>query len=239
MKAKLKAAGFSKAHAQLIGIAVVAFVVLVVAKTGVDIKGMFAKADSEKPKVTFESARAEVLADAGATPQVEIDNETIRQLAMLDLSETGEVLGANSDYPNAEEIFTPEVMNKVQIKNSGLSGQEAVQKYAEQVLYVESTVDVLTMLSNMNSDDKTIVAKSQESAKSIIATLAMVPVPKGLEDYHRYKMMYYTTLINIGDVWIGKLPESDLGDQSKILFSLTEKIESIKSSMFEKYKIVL
>ncbi len=240
MKAKLQSMGFSLAHAQLIGVAVVIFAILVVTQTGVSIKGMFASADSEKPMLTYESVRAEVLAkNSGSSSQGEVDAENARQLAMLDLSDDGEVLGVNSDFPSADQIFTPDVMSKIQIKHSALTGNEAIQKYADQVLYIESNTDVLALLSNMNSEDHGVIEKSQASTKEMIGALAQVPVPTGLEDFHRYKMMYYTTLRNIGDIWLGKLAETELQTQSTILFSLTEKIESIKATVQKNNSISL
>ncbi len=232
--------GFTLAHAQLIAIAVVVFVILVATQSSLDIKAMFAGASTPEKMLTYESVRTEVLAENGSdSNQDEMNAENARQLAMLNLSDNGEVLGVNSDFPSAEELFSPEMMDKIAIKHSSLNGDAAIKKYADQILYVESAVDVLALLTNMNNEDHSAVEQSQNSAKSMIASMAAVPVPSGLEDYHRYKMMYYTTLINIGDIWLGKRDQSELQDQSKILFSLTEKIESIKASVLTKSSISL
>src|SRR5262245_37453291 len=127
MQTKLQSMGFTLKHAQLIGIAVVVFAVLIFTQTGLSLKGMFASADSDKPKLTYEQVRSQVLAENGNSSSLnEMNADNARQLAMLDLSDDGEVLGANSDYPSAEEIFTPEVMNEVTIKQSGTSGPVAV-----------------------------------------------------------------------------------------------------------------
>ena len=151
------------------------------------------------------------------------------------------MLGAISglgETPDADSLFTPDILNQIPVTTT-TSSTEDLNTYASRILFIESSYDVLTLLANMNSTDKSSIASAREQATNIVASMRQVPVPETLVTYHRYKMMYYSALINMGDIWLGDRPETDLQSQSTMLFSMMAKIESIKSSISKQYGIAL
>lgn len=243
MKTKLQSMGFTKGHAQLIGIAVVIFAVLVYSQSNISLHAMFSKADNNQDVITYEKAKAEVLAKNGATDSTEYDQHVEDQFAMLTLKdENGQVLGdavGLTDIPSSEELFTPETLAQITVKTTVQTDKKAIEVYAGQVVYVESRYDVISLLSQINSDDKATVALAKEQAATIVRALNLITVPQPLVEYHRYKLMYYTSLINIGEIWLGERDANQLQVQTKILMSVMNKLESMKSQITQKYSVEL
>lgn len=67
--------------------------------------------------------------------------------------------------------------------------------------------------------------------------MSQIPVPTELAEYHRYTILYYQTLAAIDNTFVNQ--EGDLASYTKTLFSLTNKIESIKGWVNKTYNVAL
>lgn len=245
MTTKLKSLGFTSGHAHLLLVAVAIFGVLMVTKSDINFHALFANADDEVTMLTYEDARAEVIAarggEMGSNPEAEAEAE--RQLALLDRSlDSGQVLGeavGMDNIPAADSIFSKDALNKIPVKTIYNPLPEDPQQYANKISYIESSNDVLGLLANINSTDPSVIQKAQDQATRIVQMMGSIYVPQDLVEYHRYKTMYYTSLINMADIWMKKRPETDLQVQSTLLFSVMGKVETLKSELQSKYQIQL
>jgi hypothetical protein len=243
MTTKLKSLGFTSGHAHLLLVAVAIFGVLMFAQSDLNIRTLFANADDEVEMLTYEDARAEVAAEYGGVSSTDADAEAEKQLALLDRSlDNGQVLGeavGMENIPSADAIFSQDSLSKIPVKIIYNALPEDSQRYADKLSYIESSNDVVTLLANINSGDPAMIQKSQDQATRIVQMMGAVAVPQGLVEYHRYKTIYYTSLINMADIWMHKRPETDLQTQSTLLFSVMGKVENLKSELESKYQIKL
>jgi hypothetical protein len=244
MTTKLKSLGFTSGHAHLLIVAVAIFGVLMVAQSDISLGTLFANADDEVKMISYDEARAEAIAErGGVATDPGADAEAEKQLALLDRSlENGQVLGEAvgiGDIPSADTIFSQDALSKIPVKTIYNVLPDDPQRYAERLTYIESSNDVVTLLANINSGDQAVIQKSQDQATRIVQMMSAIYVPKDFVEYHRYKTMYYTSLINMADIWMKKRPETDLQTQSTLLFSVMGKVETLKAELESKYQIKL
>ncbi len=240
MKSKLQSWGFSLGHAQLIGVAVVVFAILVFSQTNIHVKALFTKADDTK-MLTYDEVRQQTLADSGSSDSSEYDQYTDNQFAMLNLKdEQGKVLGEEvglNDIPEGSQVFTPEILSQIILKTTPNTDARTISTYVNQVSAVELNSDVIRLLADINSDDPQTVSTAKSQAIKIVQALGTVTVPEPFVEYHRYKMMYYTILTNIADVWLGKQPQTDLQSQTKAMMSVMNKLDQLKEDLNKKYSL--
>lgn len=244
MTTKLKSLGFTSGHAHLLLVAVAIFGVLFFAKSNLSLRALFVKADDKVEMLTYEDARAQVIAarggEVGENPEAEAEAE--RQIALLDRSlDNGQVLGeaVGLEVPVADQIFSQDALNKIPVKVITNSLPDDAERYSNRIAYIETSNDVLSLLANINSEDSTTIKKSQIQATRIVQMLGSIYVPQDFVEYHRYKIMYYTSLINIADIWMKNRPETDLKIQSELMFSVMNRIESLKKNLQDQYHITL
>ncbi|MDQ3018469.1 MAG: hypothetical protein M3Q64_01205 [bacterium] len=242
MKTKLQSMGFSIAHAQLIGIAVVVFAVLVFTQTGISIKGMFAKAEIQPVVITYEQARTEVLNEQSVSSNNVSEDLNQRQLALLNRTdENGQVLGSAigiGDIPTADQIFSREQLDLIVI-NTVATNPKNILKYSEQIMAIESENNALALLGNLNSSDPVALSEASKQATVLVSNFKSLSVPSELADYHRYKMIYYQSLARIAQAFEKNELNDDFANTSKILFSIMDKIEQTKRLVSEKYQVAL
>lgn len=242
MKTKLQSLGFTACHVHLLLVAFALFSVLMVAKSDISIKALFVKADDNVEMLTYEGVRDEILAQRGeVAPQTDAEAEA--QFALLDRSlDNGQVLGESiglDKIPGADEIFSTENLNQIPVNSISTNSASDFKIYSDQILYIESSNDVITLLANINSGDQAVIKQAQDQATKIIQMMALISVPEQFVEYHRYKTLYYTSLTNLADIWMNNKPESDLQTQSTMLFSVMTKVESLKTELQNKYQIQL
>ncbi len=242
MKEKLKELGFTSGHAHLLIVAVALFAVLIFAQSDLSLRALFANADDEVVMLTYDDVHSKVSADYGEV-SAKADLQAEKQLALLDRSlDSGQVLGESvglDNIPIADAIFAPDNLAKIAVNSFGNATQEDIQAYADKISYIESSNDVLALLANINSSDPSVIQQAQDQAVRIIQMMGMISVPEQFVEYHRYKTIYYTSLTNMADIWMKKRPESDLQIQSSLLFSVMNKVETLKSQLESKYQIKL
>lgn len=170
-----------------------------------------------------------------------IGEEGKEQLALLDPSSGGQVLGADTNtenlFPKAETLFSKEVLEQIKINSTSESGRSSIQKYADEVLSVESKFGSLNILSDLNSSDPEVLKNVNERAKVMVGNLVKIPVPLELSEVHRLRMIYYVTLGNIAINLAGEKAEADADSSVTLIFSLIERIENLKAKILQQYQI--
>ncbi|MDE2311538.1 MAG: hypothetical protein KGJ93_00405 [Patescibacteria group bacterium] len=196
------------------------------------------------PVLTYEQARAEVAADQNSNQAQSPGNskQTAEDLATLDPnSYGGSVLGTSTDaemFPPADQMLTPAMLDQIKINTIDATGSTTISQYSRDLTYVESQSNTLGLVADLNSGDAATLKKVEDNAKNVVANLAKIPVPKELAEYHKIKMMYFTTL--------GFMARGFAGDQSvgmdnlsTIMFSLSEKLDQTESDIYNKYGVQL
>jgi hypothetical protein len=202
---------------------------------------LFSKADNRS--VTYEDVRASIEQAGVSSGDPRIDD--IRaQLALIDPTLNEEkVLGAVSDqilnYPKAEEIFPQSLLETIAIHKIDANDKASLELYATKILFTESNVDALAIYGGLNSTDPTALADATQQATQMVTELSSIEVPKPLWEYHRLKMMYYKTLANFGDIFSGITAEAEVENQGPILFSLTDRLERIRTEIANTYGVNL
>lgn len=241
MKTKLQSLGFNASHAYLLTVAVALFVALTFVQSDLNLRTLFANADSETEMLTYESVRDELVADQSPIVSDEVAMaEAEKQLALLDRSlENGQVLGESiglGAVPQADQIFSREQLDSIVVTTEKTNPQ-SIQRYAERVLRVESENNALEVMANLNSSDSVLLTNTKQQITVIIQDLKGLAVPEELADYHRYKMIYYQTLASMADSFASNNLNTDFQNTSKILFSIMEKIEQTKNVIQTQYSI--
>ena len=241
MTTKLKSLGFTSGHAHLLIVAVALFSVLMVAKSDLSVKALFANADDEVEMLTYEDVRSEVVAEYGGVSS-EADAEAEKQLALLDRSlDNGQVLGdmvGIGTIPNIDKIFARDQLDMIPVTTIATT-QQSVQIYSERVIGVEAEHGAVALMANLNSSDQAVLTQTKDQVVVVISNLKGLSVPAELADFHRYKMIYYQTLASMADAFANNTLDANFQNTSKILFSVMEKIESTKTEMQTKYQVSL
>ena len=201
-----------------------------------------AQSSSAGQVLTYEQAKAEVLAQMGPAPTTD-GSVTDQQLALVDpVNHGGEVAGtstAEQVFPSADQMVTPEMLDQIKIKTTDVSNADTIKTYSDRVAFVEAQYNALGILSDLNNQDSTTLKNVDITTKAIVSNLAQIPVPKELVTYHKIKMMYYTTLGYMAQAFSGENKNIDLERLSSILFSLTEKLDSIQGEIMTNYNVQL
>lgn len=242
MKTKLQSLGFTSGHMHLLLVAVAVFAILMVVKSDVNLKTMFANADDEQVMLTYDDVQNQTAAEFGPVADTELTSEEEEQYALLDRSlETGEVLGDATGIgtvPDAEQIFSRSQLDLINVNTQNTTA-ESIKKYSESLLSVESQNESVTLMANLNSSDSATLNKTKDQAYYVIQNLSALTVPSELADYHRYKMIYYQTLASMADSFAQNNLNTNFENTSKIFFSVTNKIEQTKAWVQDKYNVAL
>ncbi|GEM_PF-3385237 len=230
-------------HLALVAFCAAALIALATMKNGFSIPEVFSTSvQVQAPvKITYEDMRHQVLAERGSVDTI-IQQKNQNQIALLDPTfGQARVLGAQTDqspFPHAESIFTPELLSKITIKHSADTSPEAVESYVQQLLLAETNLHSLDIIASINSSDPKSQTFAQSQAKLLVAAFAQIPVPAGLEEYHRLKMVYYTIAAHLGDA-LGTGKGEQVEGNSMLFFSLTDRIERLRQEASVRYHVEL
>jgi hypothetical protein len=205
---------------------------------------------SAAPQVlTYEEASRQVLAENAQSPTLASADATTteQQLAIIDPSrQSGNVAGATTDlnpdisFRSAEQIYTPQVLGAVTVNlQTQPANTASVHAYKDAMTALEANSNTLAILAALNSQDKTELTSASQNAKEVFLAMQQVPVPQGMEDYHKYQMFFYETLGNMADIYSGTRPESDMQQLTEQLFSLIQKLDSMKADIASRYGVQL
>lgn len=241
MKDRFKSLGFTASHVHLLIVVVAFFSVMIVAKSGINFRAMFANADDEQVMLTYDSVRSEVEAEFGYTASGE-DKVAEQQIALLDRKENGQVLGEAiglGAIPSAEQMFSKENLETLPIDSIIPTDSVTAEKYFNNLKIVESYFDSTNILALLNSNDEAQLTEASEQAKNIVRSLRSVPVPNEFTTFHRYQMLYYTSLSQLAENFTSNDYGVSFQETSKAMFSLTDRIVSLKSEFANKYNLSL
>lgn len=240
---KLSALGFSRNHALLLGLGVVVFAILVYQKTDLSVSAMFATSAETGELLSYDQVRSELANTESGSSNIDVAKEMENKIALLDRQlEDGKVLGDSiglGDIPSASEIFTPENLDSIKLNISNNNSIENLKRYQSQLTIIEADHDVISMLAKINSDNPSEISQSKTQAEEMIKSMVQISIPSNLVEFHRYKILYLSTLTNLAEIWLGDRAESDLKVQTSILFSVLNKIESLRSEINIKYQMTL
>jgi len=202
--------------------------------------------------LTFEEVKKQVFAKYDLAPNANrfADEELKKssdQLAMIDPSlNAGAVLGDSTGtiesllgVTGAEEIFTPEMLAKIPVKTISETSALTIQKYVEDVAEVESYYDAVNLISVLGGEDPNQLQKTSQNSAYIMGGLSQVEVPKGLEEYHRYKIIFYAELSSAADFYLKKEGAQSMDKTSAELFSVKNKLDAIQEKIYQEYNIQL
>lgn len=239
----MKELGFNRNHF-LVGLTALAlFAVLVFSKTGITLSAMFTNADDSQPLLTYEQAKGEVYAQMGIVDAEKYLQDLENQFALLDRGQVdgavlGQAIGIGA-VPSSEQIFTREMLDQIPVIKSSDNSREAIQRYSELLLGAEAESGAMISIANLNSSDPLVLNQAKESAAQAVSNLKSLSVPSELADFHRYKMIYYQNLAAIADSLINPDATQDLQNQTSIFLSITERINQIKSDIWDKLQVQL
>ncbi len=241
IKTQFKDLGFTSGHAHLLLVAVAFFAVLFVAQSDISLRALFANADSEVTMITYEDMHAKIASEYGGI-NLQADAEAERQLALLDRSlDSGKVLGdvvGIGAIPSVDNIFTRAQLDTITVTTVA-TNNNSVQKYAEDVLGVESQNGAVELMANLNSSDISVLRKTEEQVSVINSKLKGLTAPSELADFHRYKMIYYQSLASMANAFATNTLDTNFQNTSKIMFSVIERIEQGKNEIQNKYQVSL
>lgn len=241
-KIKLQDLGFNKNHAYLMFAAGAVFLLLVVPRSNIKLSAMFSKADnSQQQMLTYEDVKIQVYADAGIIDEQQYQTNLENQFALLDRGQAdGKVLGATiglDDVPSADQLFSQDQLDLIPIKSTIPTTETSVQDYADRILRIESYYDTTELFANLNSSDKNLLDKTSQQVQGILDSMSQIPVPSELVAYHKYNVMYYQTISKLGQSFSSD--DGNLAKYSKDMFSLMDKLASLKTEIESKYQISL
>jgi hypothetical protein len=241
-KTKLQNLGFTSGHVQLLTVAVAIFAVLIYAKSDINLTAMFASADEEVTMMTYEDALAEATAEQGFDYTNQNDGSE-EQLALLDRGEVdGKVLGETigiGEIPDADEMMLPEISSQLKVNAIGIESAYYRSQYQEWMHNIERDGDITNILAALNSSDPTVLREAVSGWDWVIRKMADVEVPPSLEQYHKNKMIYYSVLKGLGEIYAGDKSESDMPLLAKAMLSFSQKVESMTASLNEQYQLNL
>ena len=241
---KLKSLGFNSNHFKLLTVAVIVFGSLIFIKSGLSVGALFAQADDEKPTLTYEQAREQVLAERGTTDSSEaLESEAAAQLALLDLGNIdGQVLGdaiGIGEIPDADELMLPEISSEISFNITSLDDAAAQAQYQVATQTIEADANVVGLLSELNSSDQETLDHAVSGWQWVIGAMSATPVPASLEKFHKTKLIYYSVMMNIGKVYAGQKTESDLPLLTKAMLSYGQKVETLRAQINADYNLNL
>lgn len=232
---------FSYSHLKAIAACAFLLLLLTFMKTGFDVKFFSAKKIKHQTVLTFEQLKNQFVNNSSGDAAFGTARE---QLSLIDpsLNSGGEVLGLSSDtdinLPPVEEVFTEDILKTIKIFTyPSPSTDRQIKKYSEDILLVESKHNSLGLLSSLNSGERVSLDKVISESGLIIKSLSGIEVPKDLEKYHKYKLLYYLSMQKIAESFLQTGSENSVEDYSTIFFSIVEGMEKERSAIYKKYNI--
>lgn len=244
-KTKIQSLGFTSGHLKLLTVAFVVIGGLIFAKSGLNIKTMFVKADNETQKqtITYEQAKAEVEAENPPVDSSTLADSDAAQIALIDRGDVdGQVLGdaiGIGAIPDADQLVIPDITSQIHMTMDSQDDDKARLQYETTTQGIEADADIVGLLSDLNSSDQSALDHSVKGWGWVIDTLQNTPVPPSLAEFHKNKIAYYSVVMNIGKIYAGQKSDSDLQLLTKAMLSYSQKIEDLRTTINDTYKLNL
>ncbi len=225
---KLNNAGFNKNHFQLIGLAMIVFVILIFAKSEISLKSLVTQADSKPEILTYEDALKQVSSNNKVNSD-QFNKDLENQFALLDRGQAdgkvlGEAIGIGA-IPDSSELAVPEAFNEYPVVTSNDNSSVAIANYQNAITNIEARYGTVEMLADLNSDDKQMINSSLAKWKNLLLEISKINVPSSLAESHKNKIVYYYAIMKTGEVYAGQLDESKLSYYLKIMLSYANKVQ--------------
>lgn len=240
-----KLSKFNYSHFALILASALFLVLITFVKGGFSFRTALTKSNSQTKILTYEEVKQQV--EAENQPKLkealaQLETTSNEQIALLDPSSGGQVLGANTEefqnfFEDSNEVLSKQILDQIKIDYVVPSSEENIKMYTGTMKVVENSLNSLELLSNLNSDDTKILIQNSDNAKVLIAALSKVSVPEELQEYHKYKMLFYLSISRLSEIMAGDRSTEEVDNTTQIFFSTMQKIEAISQAMFEKHQI--
>lgn len=191
-------------------------------------------------KYTYAEAKAKAIAKAGLPSNFESNNKT--ELAILDSNfGSGQVAGASINalgdlgIPSADESWSKAELDKIPIKIISDNSMAAFIKYRDSMEAVEINYDLAYIMLALNSDDKTVLKEAGKKADELVKAALTVEVPSNIAELHQFKNIQFMEMGLLAKSLFGESIGAESQELSSELFSVMEKINRLKTEIFEKY----
>lgn len=205
------------------------------------------QAAAPEPHVMTYDEAAQVAANQAPAASATDDSQALQQaqqqqLAQVDpsLGDSGQVLGASTDaLPSIDQMFTEQKLSAIQLSLIQNATPTQRQQYATQVKFVESYYGTGTLLSALTTQDKDQLTQAEQGYANIITELGQIKVPTEFEQYHKLKMIYYSTLMAMANSMAGNDPNADMSTAGTIFFGLNDKLNTMAADLSSRYGVSL
>jgi hypothetical protein len=245
----IPAASFGKSHISLIAVSIVLLVAASFMRGGLKLGSFgFSSAKSAPKPLTYEEIKAmahDKVAqnNAAAADSSASDAQTQAQLAEVDPTYgTGSVLGAS--IGPASDADVDQVMNSGLISSLPISTYQTTDAlqfnaYASAVHAVENKYGGEALIGALTTRDQASLQSATSSYKNIITGLMAVKVPTQFLEYHRMKLVYYSSLAQIASSMSGDGNNDTAASAASLFFSMNDKILALQSRLESQYEVIL
>lgn len=235
---------FTIAHFATVGVCALALIALTFMKDGFSFKANKTNAEGQtNSEVSYEKIKAKVESKySGETKIAETETDEKTMATLNPLHGAGDILGAASDsplIPSADTLFPQVSLDKIEVKVFPDSSNEAMRRYVRDIAVIEATYNTIDMVTILAGTDQATMSKLGEDAKKVVSELKVTPVPPPLVQYHKMRMMMFTTMGMLADANAGKSPEISKNDLAAAFLSLIDKTDQISGEIYSKYQIEL
>lgn len=244
----IPAASFGKSHIKLIAVSIILLVTATFMRGGFTLgKFGFSKAESAPNKLTLAEAKAQahqiVAEKYGDDNSSSLAEKSQAQLAEIDPNfGQGSVLGASIGVDGNIDISS--VLNSDAISSAKINVYQTENKlqlngYGTQLHAIEEKFGAVILLGALTTRDQASLQQAQSGYKNIISALQEMQVPAQFEEYHRMKLVYYSSLVSMADSMASEGPSEQAATATTLFFSLNEKLETLRSQLESQYGVLL
>lgn len=231
--------GFNLTHLGLIAVCAFGILGMTLLKNGLHIKPDAAQVNnSTRASLTYEEAKAQVMAShAQDAIRPEVENNPL--LTLDPGRDSGDVLGANTEngISQLDASVTPEMLSQVQINSINVGGKVAMERYFADMESAEQYGESFVALAALSSTDPNELKEGGVKAMKVVSYLKGVKVPTEAVEFHRMKILYYTTLSQLAGSLASGSKDETTQIESSMFFTLVGKIENLETSLRSKYSI--
>ena len=225
-------------HIGLIAFVAFGLIFFTLLKGDFKLSPLISKASNANKSLTYEQAKQDAIKKFGQ-PQGSINEELSKQLASINpSSENGKVLGESiglTPVP-ADKLFTKSLLDQIDVATTTSNDLPTITEYNTNLLHIEAANNVLALYSALNSSDVTEMKNAGLQALTVVAQLKGMVVPTNVLEYHKYKILYYTTFSQLAETLAGN-KNYDLEIITNEIFSITDKLSSLRKQILNSYNI--
>lgn len=228
-------------HLALVGGFATVLLVILSVRGDISLNPFRAQAETGKT-LTYEEAKALVAQEMGASASS--NSEAIKnQLALVDpnAGEPGQVLGLTTDLNISdpiEQVLPQAELDQIKLITTTDNSVDSFNRYATQVVHIEAKNNMIGVLTALDSDDPSKLAEVKALTNQMIGMMKGIEVPTELVEYHKLKLIYYASLGQIGQSFIG-IGDMKLDDVTRVMLSIMDRLGAIKLDIYNRYQIVL